>query len=107
MAAAGSRRAKPNWERRAENRKAEGATPRETYILEKGIYDKRGEKVTAGVPAKLQRPGSGTATNRLGLAQWLVAPENPLTARVTVNRFWQQFFGIGLVKTTEDFGVQG
>ena len=81
--------------------------PRETYILEKGIYDKRGEVVTAAVPAKLQSISTRRPTNRLGLAEWLTAPENPLTARVTVNRFWQQFFGVGLVKTAEDFGMQG
>jgi hypothetical protein len=71
-------------------------------MLEKGLYDKRGEVVTPDVPARL--PPRAT---RLDLARWLVSAENPLTARVTVNRFWQQFFGIGLVKTPEDFGVQG
>lgn len=78
--------------------------PRTTFMLDKGIYDKRGEEVTAAVPAKLSTSVKGS---RLDLAQWLVAAENPLTARVTVNRLWQQFFGIGLVKTPEDFGVQG
>ncbi|HVY70470.1 MAG TPA: PSD1 and planctomycete cytochrome C domain-containing protein [Verrucomicrobiae bacterium] len=81
--------------------------PRMTFMLEKGIYDKPLAEVTAAVPAKLAGTAPGPATNRLGLARWLVAPENPLTARVTVNRFWQQFFGVGLVKTAEDFGVQG
>jgi hypothetical protein len=81
--------------------------PRPTYMLDKGLYDKRGEVVTAAVPAKLPPLPAGVPANRLALARWLVAPENPLTARVTVNRFWQQFFGIGLVKTPEDFGVQG
>jgi hypothetical protein len=81
--------------------------PRETYMLDKGLYDKRGKVVTAGVPARLPPLPAGAPANRLGLARWLVAAENPLTARVTVNRFWQQFFGIGLVKTPEDFGVQG
>ncbi|MGH7137131.1 MAG: DUF1553 domain-containing protein, partial [Pirellulales bacterium] len=81
--------------------------PRPAFILEKGLYDKPREPVTAAVPAKLPPLPSGAPANRLGLAQWLVSPDNPLTARVAVNRLWQQFFGIGLVKTPEDFGVQG
>lgn len=81
--------------------------PRETFILEKGLYDKPRDAVMAAVPAKLPPLPSGASANRLGLAQWLVSPEHPLTARVTVNRLWQQFFGLGLVKTPEDFGVQG
>ena len=84
------------------------AKPRDTFILVKGIYDKpTTDKVTAAVPASLPGLAPDAPKNRLGLAQWLVARENPLTARVTVNRFWQAFFGIGLVKTAEDFGVQG
>ncbi len=81
--------------------------PRETFILVRGAYDKYGDKVSAGLPASLAGATAGAATNRLALAKWLVDPANPLTARVTVNRYWQLFFGIGLVKTTEDFGVQG
>jgi hypothetical protein len=81
--------------------------PRETFVLLRGEYDKKGEKVAAGVPSILPPWPKDQATNRLGFAKWLLAPSNPLTARVTVNRFWQQYFGIGLVKTTEDFGQQG
>ena len=81
--------------------------PRETYMLERGLYDKRGATVSTATPANLTAFPEGAPTNRLGLARWLVSPENPLTARVTVNRFWQQFFGVGLVKTASDFGVQG
>jgi len=80
--------------------------PRKSFILEKGQYDKPGAEVTAATPAKLPPMPAGAPNNRLSLAQWLMAPEHPLTARVTVNRFWQSFFGIGLVKTSEDFGVQ-
>ena len=80
---------------------------RQTFMLEKGLYDKRGEVVTAAVPAKLPALEAGLPSNRLGLARWLTSTQNPLTARVTVNRLWQQFFGIGLVKTSEDFGLQG
>ncbi|HUR45067.1 MAG TPA: DUF1553 domain-containing protein, partial [Candidatus Saccharimonadales bacterium] len=80
--------------------------PRKTFMLEKGLYDKRGDEVMAAVPASLPRLRPGAPTNRLGLAQWLVSPENPLTARVTVNHFWQEFFGMGLVKTPENFGLQ-
>jgi hypothetical protein len=80
---------------------------RPTFMLDKGLYDKPGEQVAAGVPASLPPLPHGVAPNRLGLARWLVAPDNPLTARVTVNRFWQMFFGTGLVKTPGDFGVQG
>jgi len=76
-------------------------------ILMRGAYDKIGEKVTpAGFSALHQTP-QDAPKNRLGLAQWLVAPQNPLTARVTVNRFWQELFGTGLVRTAEDFGAQG
>lgn len=83
------------------------AKPRPTYLLERGLYDKRGDEVQPRPPARLPAFPPDAPTNRLGLAQWLVDPENPLTARVTVNRFWQQFFGTGLVKTPNDFGVQG
>jgi hypothetical protein len=85
----------------------ERATPRETFVLVKGAYDKYAEKVDYGTPAALPPLAPDAPRNRLGLAQWLVSPENPLTARVTVNRYWQMFFGRGIVKTAEDFGVQG
>ncbi len=81
--------------------------PRETFMLVRGEYDKKGDKVSPGLPSILPPLPAGAPTNRLGLAKWLVDPSHPLTARVTVNRFWQQLFGVGLVKTTEDFGVQG
>ena len=80
---------------------------RKTYILDSGLYSKRGAEVAGGIPAALHAMPDGYPDNRLGLARWLTAPENPLTARVTVNRFWQQIFGVGLVKTAEDFGAQG
>jgi hypothetical protein len=81
--------------------------PRDTFVLVRGAYDKYGEKVAPGVPASLPPPPAGAPPNRLGLARWLVSPDNPLTARVAVNRTWQLFFGAGMVKTAEDFGVQG
>ncbi|HAB19404.1 MAG TPA: DUF1553 domain-containing protein [Verrucomicrobiota bacterium] len=76
-------------------------------ILFRGQYDKPKDKVEANVPAALNPLPAGAPKNRLGLAQWLVSPDNPLLARVTVNRFWQELFGVGLVKTTEDFGIMG
>jgi Protein of unknown function (DUF1553)/Protein of unknown function (DUF1549)/Planctomycete cytochrome C len=82
-------------------------TPRDTFVLVRGQYDKPGQKVTAAVPARLHPLPSGAPANRLGLARWLVDPANPLTARVIVNRYWQVYFGTGLVKTAEDFGSQG
>jgi hypothetical protein len=81
--------------------------PRDTYLLIRGEYDKKGEKVIAGTPAALPPLPRHAPANRLGLAKWLVDPSNPLTARVAVNRTWQMFFGTGLVKTAEDFGSQG
>ena len=86
---------------------AEMARPRDTFILARGDYRNRGEKVTAGVPSLLPPLPENAPANRLGLAEWLFSPQHPLTARVAVNRFWQQSFGIGLVKTSEDFGSQG
>ncbi|MGC3968989.1 MAG: DUF1553 domain-containing protein [Pirellulales bacterium] len=83
------------------------AAPRETFMLDKGAYDKPGTKVAAEFPIGLHPAGGELPKNRLGLARWLVDPQHPLTARVTVNRFWQSFFGVGLVKSAEDFGVQG
>ncbi len=85
----------------------ESATPRDTFVLKRGAYDAPGEKVNPGVPAALSSLPKSPSNNRLALARWLVDPANPLTARVMVNRFWQMLFGIGLVKTTEDFGSQG
>ncbi len=85
----------------------EMATPRETFVLLRGAYDKKGVKVTAGVPAALSPLPQDAPPNRLGLARWLVDGKNPLTARVIVNRYWQMIFGTGLVKTAEDFGSQG
>ena len=81
---------------------------RETHILTRGAYDAPGEMVEPGVPeALLGAWPTGAPRNRLGLAQWLTKPDHPLTARVVVNRFWQQLFGVGLVKTSENFGLQG
>ena len=78
-----------------------------TNILMRGAYDKPGEEVMAAPPEAFHDMPEGAPANRLGLAQWVVDPNNPLTTRVTVNRFWQQLFGQGIVATTEDFGVMG
>ncbi len=84
------------------------ATPRQTHVLMRGGYNAPGEKVEPGVPEDLLGAWpAGAPKNRLGLAQWLTKPDHPLTSRVVVNRFWQQLFGQGLVKTSENFGVQG
>lgn len=80
--------------------------PRETFILDRGEYLKPKEKVTGATPAFLLPAAKGSAPNRLGFAQWLFQPDHPLTARVQVNRMWQTLFGIGIVKTVEDLGVQ-
>ena len=83
-------------------------TPRDTFVLERGLYNKPGEKVEAGVPMERLGPlPPGSPGNRLGLAQWLVSGEHPLTSRVIVNRYWEMLFGRGLVATVEDFGLQG
>jgi hypothetical protein len=84
----------------------EMSPPRETHVLIRGAYDKPGELVKPGLPSALLTTTT-YPQNRLGLAKWLVDPANPLMSRVTVNRFWQQYFGIGIVKTAEDFGSQG
>jgi hypothetical protein len=83
--------------------------PRDTFVLRRGRYEMpdQNQKVQPDVPACMAALPSGSSRNRLGLARWLVDPANPLTARVTVNRFWQRYFGLGLVKTTENFGIQG
>ncbi|MBI2947962.1 MAG: DUF1553 domain-containing protein [Verrucomicrobia bacterium] len=82
-------------------------TPRDTFVLVRGQYDKPGEHVRMGVPNALRLPVQGDSTNRLALARWLVDSSNPLTARVAINQYWQMLFGTGLVKTVEDFGTRG
>jgi mono/diheme cytochrome c family protein len=87
---------------------AERATPRESYIFIKGDFTRHGNVVTPGVPHVLPPlPPNVEKPNRLDLARWLVDPANPLTARVTVNRMWQEYFGKGIVETENDFGSQG
>ena len=81
--------------------------PRDTFVLARGDYRNQTEKVQPGVPAMLPPLPDGEPLNRLTLAKWLVQPDHPLTSRVAVNRFWQMYFGTGIVKTQEDFGVQG
>ena len=86
---------------------AEMKKPRDTFILARGDYRNQTDKVQPGVPAMLPPLPKDAPLNRLTLAKWLVDPGHPLTARVAVNRYWQSYFGVGLVKTQEDFGVQG
>jgi len=81
--------------------------PRESNVLSRGEYLKPADKVTFNTPAFLPPLPADAPRNRLGFAQWLVSPEQPLTARVQINQMWQNLFGVGIVKTTEDFGVQG
>jgi hypothetical protein len=81
--------------------------PRATFLLERGQYDAPRQQVYPALPAALWDGKQSFSQDRLGLAQWLFSPENPLTARVIVNRIWQQHFGVGLVTTAEDFGAQG
>lgn len=85
----------------------EAEQPRETFILERGNYAAPTEKVSPGVPAALPPLPADAPANRIGLAQWIVAPNHPLTSRVAVNRCWQMLFGAGIVKTSADFGAQG
>jgi len=85
----------------------EMASPRQSYILERGAYDVRGEEVYPNTPSSILAYSDNIPKDRLGFAKWLLDDEHPLTARVVVNRYWQLFFGEGLVKTVEDFGNQG
>jgi hypothetical protein len=85
----------------------ETAKPRPAYMLKRGQYDQRGEQVERATPAFLPPMKSELPKNRLGFAKWLLDPAHPLTARVAANRMWQQLFGVGIVKTSEDFGNQG
>jgi hypothetical protein len=86
---------------------AERKQPRTTFVLQRGIWDKHGQEVTPGVPTAIAPWMESEDRNRVGLARWITSPQNPLTARVAVNHLWQMLFGHGLVRTTEDFGLQG
>ncbi|HEY0075815.1 MAG TPA: DUF1553 domain-containing protein, partial [Abditibacteriaceae bacterium] len=85
----------------------EAEKPRPAFVLLRGEYDKLGEEVKPALPASFGNLPEGAPNNRLGLARWIANAENPLTARVWVNRQWEKFFGTGLVKTSENFGLQG
>ena len=85
----------------------EMSKPRQAYILERGQYDTYGEAVYPNTPVSILPFPNDYPKNRLGLAKWLFHPDHPLTARVTVNRYWQNYFGRGIVRTSEDFGNQG
>ncbi|MEM8896470.1 MAG: DUF1553 domain-containing protein [Bacteroidota bacterium] len=82
-------------------------TPRKSFVLNRGVYDDYGEPVSPNTPTSVMKMPDSFPKNRLGLAKWLTHSDNPLTARVAVNRYWQNYFGKGLVNTTEDFGNQG
>jgi hypothetical protein len=81
--------------------------PRPTFVLEKGLYNQKGEEVLPGGIEKILPFSNNLPKNRLGLSQWLFDEKNPIVARVAINRYWQMIFGTGLVKTAEDFGSQG
>src|SRR6185369_8213695 len=81
--------------------------PRDSFILARGDYRNQTEKVTPGVPSVLPPLPHGVKADRLALARWLVDPSHPLTARVAANRYWQMYFGTGLVKSAQNFGSQG
>ncbi len=85
----------------------EMAQPRKTYVLDRGLYDAYTEEVFPNIPGHILQWQDSLPQNRLGLARWLTSPDHPLTARVAVNRYWQNYFGRGIVGTTEDFGNQG
>ena len=84
-----------------------GTFQRSTHVFERGNWTSPGEEVEGGVPNSLLANGSEQPTDRLAFARWLVSPDNPLTARVIVNRFWEQIFGTGIIESLEDFGTQG
>ena len=86
---------------------SERGTARRTFVLQRGVWNSHGVEVRRGVPAAILRRPAEAVASRSDLARWLVSPENPLTARVVVNQLWQMLFGAGLVRTPEDFGLQG
>lgn len=86
---------------------AERKVPRDTHVLVRGVWDKKGEKVAPGVPVAIAPWPDGAPRDRAGLARWITSRDNPLTARVLVNHVWQMLFGAGLVRTPDDFGLQG